>query len=126
MATLLMKLRDVPAEELEEVRALLSEHELDCYETEPGRWGISVGAIWLRDDTQAERARALLAEYAEQRQASVRAEYEARRRAGEADTLLRRLLRHPLQMLACLLAIALILALSLKPFIDLARPGSGT
>lgn len=75
MAKLLMHLRGVSDEEADEVRALLARHGIDIYETPPNRWGLTMGAIWLRDEGQLDTARALLDRYQVERQARVRAEH---------------------------------------------------
>jgi hypothetical protein len=120
MAVLLFRLNGVPQDEAEEIRALLDEHAIDYYETEQGNWGISLAAIWLRDETQRERATALIDAYQEERYTRARAEYEAKKQAGEVETLLRRALRQPLRFVLYLLAILAILYLSTIPFIKLA------
>ena len=48
MAKLLFNLRNVPDDEADEVRDLLTAHGVDWYETRPGNWGISTGALGLR------------------------------------------------------------------------------
>ena len=45
MAKLLFNLRNVPEDEADEVRQLLTTHGVDWYETRPGPWGISTGAL---------------------------------------------------------------------------------
>jgi hypothetical protein len=105
MAILLMNLRNVPDDEADEIRALLEQHRIDFYETQPNRWGISAGGIWLRDEAQLEEAKRLLAQYQEQR--VIRARQEPLPR------------KHPLQVVIYLAVVALILYLSIKPFLDL-------
>jgi hypothetical protein len=117
MATLLFRLNGVPADEADEVRSLLSEHRIDYYETDAGRWGISVAAIWLRDDAQLEAAQRLLDGYQRERRARVRQEYAARRAAGEHETLVGRLRRRPLEILFYAAAIATVLYLMIMPFV---------
>lgn len=117
MSRLLLNLRHVPEDEADEVRALLEGHAIGFYETQPNRWGISAGAIWLSDETQLARARALLDEYQAQRKARARAEYEDARRAGTAPTLRSQLRHEPLRLLLIVLGIALFLALSLWPLL---------
>ncbi|MDX1464786.1 MAG: DUF6164 family protein, partial [Halomonas sp.] len=63
MAKLLFHLGNVPDEEAEAVRRLLDEHAIATYETRAGFWGLGVAAIWLRDEAQRERARALIDAY---------------------------------------------------------------
>ncbi len=117
MAVLLFKLNGVPEDEAEEVRALLAENAIDVYETEAGRWGISLAAIWLRDEDQLTRARTLIDDYQHERYLRAREEYERKREAGELDTLLGRAMRHPVRFLLYLAAILLVLYLSLMPFV---------
>ncbi len=67
MAVKLFRLRHVPEDELEEIRALLLEHDVAFYETTAGGWGISEAAIWLHDPEQLESAKALLERYQQER-----------------------------------------------------------
>ena len=124
MAILLMNLRHVPDDEAEEVRALLGENAVDFYETRPSKWGLSAGGIWLRDQGQADFARALLADYQRQRAERARADFAARRERGEVDTLYTRLLREPLRMLLYLVAIAAVLYLAMTPLLSFWRDAS--
>ncbi len=121
MARLLLNLRYVPDDEAQEVRELLDRHGVACYETRPSRWGISAGAIWLSDNRDADRARSLLADYQRERQARVRAEHEAARRAGEVPTLWTVAREQPLRLLGLVAAIAFVLALTMIPFFMLLR-----
>lgn len=105
MAKLLVTLRNVPDDEAEEVRQILAARRIDFYETPPGRWGISAGGIWLRDDAQLGEARQLMADYQEQRRAQARAEPPAR--------------KHPLQVVIYLSIAAAVLYFSTQPFLSL-------
>jgi hypothetical protein len=113
MARLLLNLRDVPADEADEIRALLDAQRIACYETEPNRWGFSAGGIWLRDDAQAERAGALLTEYQRQR----RERGEAERRS--LPSLWMQLRARPLRVVGALIAAAALIALITLPFLGL-------
>jgi len=117
--TLLFRLNGVPDDEADEVRGLLRENGIACYETHAGRWGFSVAAIWLRREhgDQAERALALIDTYQRERTARARAAYAELRRSGRHETLLQRLLRHPLEVIAILALIVGLLYLTLMPFI---------
>lgn len=117
MPILLFKLNGVPEDEAEDIRALLDENRIDYYETDAGRWGISLAAIWLRDDRQLQGARDLINVYQQQRFVHAREVYEAKKAAGEVETLLDRALADPLRFMLYLLAILLILYLSIMPFI---------
>lgn len=117
MPVLLFRLNGVPDDEAGDIRALLTDNAIDYYETDAGRWGISVAAIWLRDDAQLSAARTLIDDYEQQRAIDARAAYEALRRENKHDTLWRRLRREPLAMLFYIAVILGILYLSLMPFL---------
>ena len=114
MAILLMNLRDVPGDELEEVRGLLEAAGVDYYETRPSLWGISGGGVWLRDPAQEALARERLAAYQAERTQRARAS----RAAGERESPWR---ERPLQSAAALLGVLIMLALSTLPFLFWAR-----
>lgn len=118
MAKLLMQLNGSPDDEVEEIRILLNDNNIDFYETDAGRWGISVAGFWLKDESQWHNAITLLHDYQQQRSARVRAEFEELRQRNEHDTLLRRFLRNPLAMIFNLIILLVILYFSLFPFLD--------
>ena len=120
MARLLFPLRYVPEEEAEAVRRLLDQHEFDWFETSAGNWGISMPGIWLRDEQQLEQAQRCLNEFQASLADEARAVLAKAREAGEQDTLLRRLRRNPVGFLLGLAGVALILYVTLWPFIRLA------
>ena len=118
MPTLLFRLQGVDAEEAQEVRQLLKDHALEFYETSAGWWGTGVAAIWLVDDTEAAKARDLLDEYQGKRA------LEARRRNdlglnGADNSFWRRVLQQPLYVSSVVVAVLLILALSIWPFVTM-------
>lgn len=119
MPILLFRLNGVPEDEADEVRALLDAHHIDFYETQAGRWGISVAAIWLRDedDHREEEVRRLIDDYQERRSQSARADYAARRESGQAETLAERFRREPLRLLVYAAIILAILYFTLVPFL---------
>jgi len=116
MPTLLLNLRHVPDDEAEEVRAMLEANHIGYYETPPSRWGISMGGIWVRDADQAGHARRLLDEYQAARAQSARADYDARRRAGTAETLAGRFRRDPLRAVLFTAIAAALLCFIVYPF----------
>ena len=63
MSRILFKLRGVPEDEIKEVIALLDENRVDYYETDAGNWGISMPALWLKDENDYPKARELLDNY---------------------------------------------------------------
>lgn len=97
MAQLLFRLRGVPDDEAAEVRELLDEHGFDYYETSAGNWGISMPALWLRDDDALPRARAVLDDYQSRRARDARAEWEEDGRLGRRLTQWQLLKQHPVQ-----------------------------
>lgn len=119
MAKLLFKLNGVPEDEAQDIRDLLDEHTIDYYETPAGRWGISLAAIWLRDETQWHWANELIDAYQHQRYQHAREEYDRLRAEGRLEGWLDRLRAQPIQMLVYLLAIAAVLYISILPFIHL-------
>ncbi|MGS2744878.1 DUF6164 family protein [Halomonas sp. LS-001] len=119
MAHLLFRLRHVTEEEALEVRQLLEEQGFDTYETQAGFFRLGVEAIWLRDNREKERAQAVLADYQAKRFERVRREHQDALANGEAPTLWRRLVAHPLQVALVILAVAMIILLTLLPFIGL-------
>lgn len=121
MAHLLFRLRHVTDEEAMEVRSLLAEHGFDVYETHAGFFRLGVDAIWLRDESQREAAEATLAAYQTERLARVRHEHAEAVSRGEAPTLWRRLVAHPLQVILVMIAIVMIALLTLLPFLGLTR-----
>ena len=120
MAILLFRLNGVPEDEAMDIRALLDDNAIDYYETDSGRWGISLAAIWLRDERQMLHARQLIDAYQKERFLRATEDYEARKAAGELETLFGRARRNPLHFLLYMVGIILILYLSLLPFFGFA------
>ncbi len=114
----LLNLRNVPEDEADQVRRLLEDNRIDYYETPASRWGVSAGAIWLRDDEPVARARDLLDEFQSQRAREMRALHLEHRRTGGVDSLWGRVLKDPIRVLLYLAVVLLILYLSTKPFLD--------
>ncbi len=119
MAKILFRLRQVPEDEADEVRQLMDDHAIDWYETSAGRFMISFPAIWLRDESQEDRARALLEEYQRARTQRVRAERAEREANGELETLAQRIVANPAATMLVLLAIAFIFYISITPFLSM-------
>lgn len=117
MAKLLLNLRNVPDDEADDVRAFLDEHGIAYYETSPGFWNISLGGIWVREDGDVAEAKRLMAEYQAQRGPRVRAEHEAARRDGTAETFRTVLRDEPVRVLLAVLGIVFALALVALPVV---------
>ncbi len=121
MAILLFRLRGVPEDEADDIRRLLSEHDIAFYETDAGNWGISLPAIWLSSHEQLGRAKALIDAYQQQRQQRARAAYEELRQRGEQRTVMDKVRESPLLASIYLAAALVILYLSIMPFLGLIR-----
>ena len=114
MSRLLFKLRNVPEDEAEEVRELLSEHQIDFYETSAGNWGISMPALWVRKESQFQQARTLLDTYQAERSARVRAEYDRLKREGKHKTIIDSFRQNPFAFVAYLFVVYALLYLPFK------------
>lgn len=115
MAKMLLNLRHVPDDEADEVRAFLDANRIAWYETRPGLFGVSLGAIWIRDNEDHDQAKRLMATYQEGRQAKMRAQNEAARRDGSAETFASMLRDRPGWVLVRVLGIILLLLLLALP-----------
>ena len=114
----LLNLRHVRDDEAQEVRELLDRNNIPYYETEPNRWGISAGAIWIANDRDASLARKLMARYQAERKTRARAEQEdGARLEGTAETFWSLARRQPLRLVMILFGIAIFIALSLWPLL---------
>lgn len=119
MAKLLLNLRNVPDDEADDVRAMLREHALDFYETPPNRWGLSMGAIWLRENDDYPRAKELLDQYQQERARTAREDFEQRQREGTQETFTSLFLRDPVKHTIYLCIVLVILYFSITPFLGL-------
>src|SRR3546814_14914665 len=106
MAKLLLNLRHVSDDEADDVRAFLKTGGIAFYETQPSRWGISHGGIWVEDTAQVAEAKRLMADYQKQRQARLRADREQALRDGTAHTLADIVRQQPLRVRLPLVATA--------------------
>lgn len=113
MAKLLLNLRNVPDDEADEVRGWLKDSGIEFYETTPSSWGISSGGIWIREDAQIARAKALMADYQAQRRRRAQADHAAARGDGSAETFASLLRQRPWYVLGMLAAIIGIIVLTL-------------
>ena len=119
MSKLLFKLRHVPEDEADEVRALLEQNGIEYFETFAGNWGISLPALWLRDESQFQQARQLIDAYQLERRTRIRSEYEASRMRGEARTLWHSFVDNPVRFLLYTGLAGLVLYFSVQMFLSL-------
>lgn len=118
MSVQLFRLKNVPDDEAEEVRGLLTKNHIDHYETPAGNWGVSMPAIWLNDDEQLEKAKLLIDEYQKERQVRIRNEYEQDKREGKNRNLMGELLENPIQFVVYIAIAVVVLYFSIKPFLN--------
>lgn len=115
MARLLFRLNGVDMDEAEDVRQILEQAGIEFYETDAGRWRISLAALWLRHDEDYAQARALLDEYQQARAERMRAE------AGALPGFWQRAQERPVDLVLVIIAISALLALMLWPFFSVGR-----
>ncbi|UZK04238.1 DUF6164 family protein [Venatoribacter cucullus] len=118
MAKLLFRLNGVSDDEAGDVRQLLAEAGFDTYETDAGRWRISLAAIWLRTDADYEQARALIEDYQQQRAQRLQQDFQQRLDSGEIPGVWQRFRERPVDFVAVAVAITFILGLMLWPFVN--------
>jgi len=116
MAAKLFKLRNVPDDEANDIRQLLEEHRLSCYETDAGAWGISVPAIWLHESADLEQAKALIDDYQRQRAIRMQAEHQRDKAAGQHATVWGNIKKKPIHFVLLVMAVLFVLYVSLSPF----------
>ncbi|MGD8569620.1 MAG: DUF6164 family protein [Gammaproteobacteria bacterium] len=121
MPVRLYSLRHVPDDEAQELRELLDSHNIAYYESEPGNWGISAGAFWLRNEDQLLEARGLIDEYQRQRTEQVHQEYRRLQQEGKLPTFIDNFKQRPLQLIFYIGVILVILYFTLKPFLTMGR-----
>ena len=114
MSTLLFSLRGVPVDEADEIRELLTANNIDYYETSAGNWGISMPALWVRDNEQVFEAQNLLNRYHQQRAITQREIYEQLKKEGGNKQLMQTLTKNPIRFIVYIGAIAFVLYVSIK------------
>jgi hypothetical protein len=119
MSVMLFKLRRVEDDEAGEIRVLLTEHDIDFYETSNGRWGLGYAAIWLHDDEKLEEGKALIVAYQQQRFKLAREAYAQLCLEGNQPTLWKIIKARPLQVIFVLIAVVIVSLFVLTPFLML-------
>ena len=120
MPVMLFNLRSVPEDEAEEIRALLSKNNIDYYETPAGRWGISVEAIWLKDESLLDTSKQLIQGYQQQRSQRIRQEFKELKQQGKLESFWQRIINRPVQTISYIAIILTIIYLVTMPFVKLA------
>jgi hypothetical protein len=118
MTKLLFNLHGVPDDEIQDVRQLCETHEFAVYETEVGRWGIGLAAIWLSDDDQLPAAKAVLDEYQQARYQNAQEGRAKLQGLSISEGLYVKFKQDPNQFMLTFLGLAAILGLTLYPFLS--------
>lgn len=116
MSKLLLNLRHVPDDEADEVRALLQEQGIEFYETQAGRWRMSLSGIWVQNDADFARAREHFDAYQKARTERMRSEHAQARERGEMPTLVDNLRSNPVGVIFSAIVIVALLALMSWPW----------
>jgi hypothetical protein len=117
----LFMLGGVPDAEADDIRALLEEAEIDYYEVPASFLGVSPASLWLHDSAELEKAKALIDAYEVERALRARSEYDRLKKEGKHTTLLGACKAHPVRTIAYIAASAVILYLSLSPFLNFGK-----
>jgi len=121
MAKILFRLNGVSDDETNDVRELLTNNAIDFYETSSGNWGVSMPAIWLSEDSQFEKAQALLNTYQNERTIRMREEYARLKREGKNKTFADSVAQNPVRFAIHLALALLVIYLSVTLVLDLAK-----
>ena len=119
MTKLFFNMHGVPEDEIQDVRELCETHEFDVYETEVGRWGIGLAAIWLKNDDQLTAAKELLNEYQKARYENAQEDRAKISELSIAEGLYVKFKQDPNQFALTLIGLAAVLGLTLYPFLSL-------
>lgn len=117
MARLLVKLAQVPDDEAQEIRELLTREEIRFYETDAGLFRVGLDALWLSDTGQEVRARELLHGYQQERKQRQQENYASLVEAGQAPTMWQNFCAQPVRFMALMGAIIFVVGLTLLPFV---------
>ena len=119
MTKLLFNMHGAPDDEIQEVRELCEVHEFEVYETEVGRWGIGLAAIWLKNDDQLINAKEILNEYQQARYQNAQEDRAKISELSIAEGLYVKFKQDPNQFALTLVGLTAVLGLTLYPFLSL-------
>lgn len=113
MAKLFCRLSQMPVDEKLDVVEMLEQAGIHFYETQAGFWGVGVAALWLSDPEQFDEAQQMYDDYQVKRQHSSLEDYQPQQ---TPVGLWQRFCQQPLLFSVSLMVIAVILSLSIYPF----------
>jgi hypothetical protein len=119
MPKLFFNLHGVPEDEIHDVRELCETLKLSVYETEKGRWGIGLAAIWLSDEEQYPAAKAALNEYQQARYQDAQEDRDKIQQLSLAQGLYVKFKQDPNQFALTFISLAVVLGVTLYPFLSL-------
>ncbi len=108
-------------DEADDIKNLLTENNIDFYESPAGNWGISMHALWVNDEGQSSLAKKLIAEYQLKRSERIRQETQQKMEEGELETFFQRILSRPVEFILLLALILFILYVSIMPFLQIGQ-----
>ncbi|MEE9446776.1 MAG: DUF6164 family protein [Arenicellales bacterium] len=116
MAKKLYALRNVPDDEVEEMRILLREHDIDFHETTAGLLGIGTAALWVNKAEQLETAQQLIFNYQQQRYEQARSDYTDSKLKGEHIRFIDKFKQQPVKISLYVFGALLLLYITASPF----------
>ncbi len=117
MAELIFKLHQVPDDEANDIRDLLTEHGIPFYETSAGTWGISLAAIWVHEKDHAQVGKQLIADYQRERYARVLQQRATETAQQTHSSWLDHWRQRPIKISAYIALIGIITYFSIRPFL---------
>lgn len=115
MASIVFRLNNVPEQEADLVRALLTDNNIDFYETDAGRWGISIAALWVKEDQDKQKARALIDDFQVTHSQTMRAQFQEDLDAGRVPSFWQLLSKSPVMVITYWALIAVVVLITIVP-----------
>jgi len=119
MPKLFFNLHGVPEDEIHDVRELCKTLELSVYETDKGRWGIGLAAIWLSDENQFPAAKEALNEYQHARYQGAQEDRNKMQELSFAQGLYVKFKQDPNLFALTFISLAVVVGVTLYPFLSL-------
>lgn len=115
MAKIVFRLNGVPEAEGNAIRELLSTHQIEYYETSEGRWGVSVGALWVKNNDDFTPARELIDAYQSHHADAMRQQFRLDKAEGRIPSFWQLLKANPFMFLLYWLIILAVATITILP-----------
>jgi len=115
MPQMVFRLNNVPESEVDLVRDLLETNNVDFYETDAGRWGISVAAFWVKEEAEFKKARQLIEDFQVDHRLKLAEAFKADQAAGRIPSFWQLLKANPIMYILYWVLILAVLAISTVP-----------